>query len=454
MNETHAPRQSSPEAYRTRRERLLEQYRTAAGGVRLSKDTSNLFRSRAGQGQPLDVRDFRHVLGVDAAAGTLDCEGMARYDTVVDATLAHGMMPAVVPELRSITIGGAVAGIGVEASSFRYGLVHDTVQELEILTGSGEVVTARPDNEHADLFFGFPNTYGTLGYTLRLKTLAIPVKPWVHLRHEHFSEPRAFFDALERHCRDGADDFIDGTVFRPGELCLTRARFTDEAPSASDYGFRNIYYRSIREREEDFLSVRDFIWRWDTDWFWCSKNVYAQNPVVRRLLGRKRLNSVTYQKIMRWNERWNVTGWINRVRRLHTESVIQDVDIPIERAPEFLEFFQQKIGIEPVWICPIQAWRRDRRFDLYPVDPDTLYVNFGFWDVIRTRESYPEGHFNRLVERKVAELGGLKSLYSSSYYERDEFWQHFDRAAYERLKDRYDPDRRLKDLYDKTVRRA
>jgi hypothetical protein len=27
------------------------------------------------------------------------------------------------------------------------------------------------------------------------------------------------------------------------------------------------------------------LWRWDTDWFWCSKNLFAQNPLVRRLTG-------------------------------------------------------------------------------------------------------------------------------------------------------------------------
>ena len=240
-------------------------------------------------------------------------------------------------------------------------------------------------------------------------------------------------------------------MFAPDELYITLGRFVDAAPFTSDYGLERIYYRSIRERDEDYLTTRDFIWRWDTDWFWCSKNVHAQNPVVRRLLGRERLNSVTYQRIMRWNARWNVTGWINRLRRLHTESVIQDVDIPIERAPEFLDFFQREIGIEPVWICPIRAWRRDRRFDLYPLDPDTRYVNFGFWDVIRTRTPHEPGHFNRKVERKVAELGGIKSLYSSSYYSEAEFWRQFDRAAYERLKARYDPAGRLKDLYAKTV---
>lgn len=433
-----------------RRERLREAYRAAHGGVRLDKDTSNLFRDRsAGDERPLDVRDFNHVLDIDPQAGTVDVEGMTPYSTLVDACLEHGVMPAVVPELRSITIGGAVSGVGIESSSFRYGLVHATMQEVEVLTGDGSIVTARPDNEHADLFYGLPNSYGTLGYALRLKASVVPVKPYVELSHRRFAEPVKFFEAVRDACERGDADFIDATAFAPNALFLTQGRFVDDAPYTSDYGYRHIYYRSIPRRSEDYLTVRDYIWRWDTDWFWCSKNVYAQNPIVRRLLGRQRLNSVTYQKIMRWNARWNVTGRLNRLRGIHTESVIQDVDIPIEHAAEFYDFFDREIGIRPVWICPLRE--PGEPFTLYRIDPGRWYINFGFWDVIRTDESYPEGHFNHQVERKVAELGGAKSLYSSSYYTEEEFWSLFNRAAYDRLKARYDPDRQLKDLYRKTV---
>ena len=66
-------------------------------------------------------------------------------------------------------MGGALAGIGIESSSFRYGLVHETITEIEILTGSGEIVIATANNEHKNLFFAFPNSYGTLGYALRVR---------------------------------------------------------------------------------------------------------------------------------------------------------------------------------------------------------------------------------------------------------------------------------------------
>ncbi len=440
--------------YAARKARLAEQLKAGAGHLALGKDTSNLFRDRArAAAQRLDVRDFNHVLEVNAQEGWVDAEGMTSYEELVEATLHHGSMPAVVPQLKSITLGGAVAGVGVEATSFRFGLVHDTVLEMEVLAGDGNIYLCSAANEHRDLFFGFPNSYGTLGYALRVRAKTIPVKKFVRIDHAGFREPQAYFAALDRACASAAD-FVDGVVFGDSELYLTTGSFTDEAPFASDYTFEHIYYRSIREKTRDFLAARDFLWRWDTDWFWCSRNLGAQNPLIRRLLGRSRLNSRTYTKVMRWNSRWKLTRRLDSLSGLHRESVIQDVDIPIERAPEFLEFFRREIGILPVWICPIRAGEPPRRFDLYPLGAGRTYVNFGFWDVVKFRDAHPAGHFNRLIERKVTELGGIKSLYSESYYPLDEFWEIYGETAYRRLKNKYDPQGKLRDLYDKCVLRA
>src|SRR5262245_30350559 len=389
------------------------------GSVGIAKTTSNLFRDRAQRGKHLlDVRSFDHVLAVDPVARWVEAEGMTTYEDLVEQTLAAGVMPAVVPQLKTITLGGAAAGVGIEATSFRHGLVHESLLEMDILTGDGRVLTCTPENEHRDLFYGFPNSYGTLGYALRLRSRTLPVKPIVELRHCRFAEPRAFFAALEETCRQSVD-FVDGVVFDRGEMILSTGRFADSAPYTSDYTFENIFYRSLRERESDYLSTHDFLWRWDTDWFWCSKNVGAQIPWIRRIYGRKRLGSRTYQRIMRWNSRWGVTRWLARLRGLRSESVIQDVDIPIARAAEFLEFFQRDIGISPVWICPIRASPRADRFCLYPLQPGALYVNFGFWDVVRAAGEYSPGFFNRLVEHEVGALDGIKSLYSDSYYSRE-----------------------------------
>jgi FAD/FMN-containing dehydrogenase len=82
------------------------------------------------------------------------------------------------------------------------------------------------------------------------------------------------------------------------------------------------------------------------------------------------------------------------------------------------------------------------------------YVNFGFWDVKRTRTAHPRGHFNRMIERKVDELGGIKSLYSDSFFEPEEFARLYGGAQYAALKRRYDPDSGFPDLYTKCVLRG
>ena len=167
-------------------ERLTASYQRIPPGapVRLAKRTSNLFRPRSETDQPgLDVSGLDGVIAVDPVARTADVQGMCTYEHLVEATLAHGLMPLVVPQLRTITLGGAVTGLGIESSSFRNGLPHESVLEMDVLTGSGEVVTCAPDGPHADLFTAFPNSYGSLGYATRLRIELEPVAPRVRLRH-------------------------------------------------------------------------------------------------------------------------------------------------------------------------------------------------------------------------------------------------------------------------------
>jgi FAD/FMN-containing dehydrogenase len=193
----------------------------AGAPVRLAKRTSNLFRQRADSTVPgLDVVDFDGVLDVDPVSRTAEVQGMTTYEHLVEATLPHGLMPLCVPQLKTITLGGAVTGLGIESTSFTWGLPHESVIEMDVLTGDGQVLTVsgRDDDPHRDLYYGFPNSYGTLGYALRLKIELEPVKPYVHLRHIPFPAAQAMAEAMARivetHEWDGESvDFLDGTVF-------------------------------------------------------------------------------------------------------------------------------------------------------------------------------------------------------------------------------------------------
>ncbi len=444
-------------AYERRKAALIRQVqRRRDQPIGLNKRTSNLYRDRAeGQKARLDVSGFHHVLDVGPKKGWVEVEGMATFEEFADGTLPHGVMPSVVPQLKTITIGGAATGLGIESTSFRHGLVHDGVLGMDILLPSGEVVWATAENTYRDLFKGFPNSFGTLGYALKLRVKTLPVKPYVELCHIRHTDPAAYCADIERLAASDID-FLDGSVFTPHELYITTGRFVDEVPWVSDYTFEEVYYQSIRRRCRDYLTVRDYLWRWDTDWFWGSKNVGAQNWLLRRFLyGSARLGSATYTKLMRWNAKHNLMGTINHLLGVRTESVIQDVDIPIERCPEFIPFLLETIKIHPVWVCPIAPQARSEQATLYPMKPNTLHVNFGFWNTLRRHDNHPAANYlNRLVEKKVAETGGMKSLYSSAYYAEDEFWKIYNGPEYKKLKAKYDPDGRLKSLYEKVVLRG
>jgi FAD/FMN-containing dehydrogenase len=216
----------------------------------------------------------------------------------------------------------------------------------------------------------------------------------------------------------------------------------------------DVYYRSIAHRRADYLTTSDYLWRWDTDWFWCSRAFGVQRPAVRRLVPKRLLRSETYWKVVAFEKRHHPMRRIDAARgRPPREDVVQDVEIPVEGAADFLRFFAAEVGIEPVWVCPLRQRDPDRRWDLYPLEPDTLYLNVGFWSSVALPEGATDGTYNRRIEREVARLDGHKSLYSTAYYDPDEFWAAYNGPAYDRLKKEYDPQGRLLDLYAKTVQR-
>ncbi|WP_078324334.1 FAD-binding oxidoreductase [Mycobacteroides salmoniphilum] len=441
--------------------RLLRSYRAipATATVRLAKPTSNLFRARAKSTTPgLNTSGLTGVIDVDTVNRTADVAGMCTYEDVVDATLPHGLSPLVVPQLKTITLGGAVTGLGIESASFRNGLPHESVLEMDILTGSGEIISASP-HQHVDLYRGFPNSYGTLGYSVRLRIELEPVAPFVALRHIRFHNLDELVTVMESIVGSATFqgervDYLDGVVFTAGESYLTLGTQTDAPGPVSDYTGQQIYYRSIRHADgtsNDRLTIHDYLWRWDTDWFWCSRAFGAQNPRIRRLWPRKYRRSSVYWKMIGLDQRYDVADRIERLNgRAARERVVQDVEVPIMNTAEFLRWFLDEVPIEPVWLCPLRL-RDSEGWPLYPIRSGQTYVNIGFWSSVPAGST--EGATNRLIERKVSGLGGHKSLYSESFYPRDEFEALYGGEHYRTLKKTYDPDNRLLDLYAKAVRR-
>ena len=445
-------------------ERLASSYRSIAPGdpVRLAKQTTNLFRARTASSAPgLDVSGLTGVIEVVAhppqGPPVAEVQGMCTYEDLVDATLPHGLMPKVVPQLRTITLGGAVTGLGIESTSFRNGLPHESVVEMDVFTGAGEVVTTRPGD---DLFDAFPNSYGSLGYATRLRIELERVPSYVALRHVRFDDAGLMAKTIEeitqtRTYADEQVDGLDGVAFAPGEYYLTLARWTDDpqgpaGEKPSDYTGQQVFYRSLQERQTDLLTAYDYLWRWDTDWFWCSGAFFAQHPVVRRVWPARKRRSDVYMRLLKLDRRFAIADRLDRrAGRPLRERVVQDIEVPVDPLPEFLDWFDAEVGMRPVWLCPLVA---QRSWTAYPLEPGHTYVNVGFWGTVHVGPDAVNAPRNRAIEAKVHELGGHKSLYSDAFYDPETFDRLYNGPALAAVKRRYDPDDRLTTLYDKAVR--
>ena len=427
--------------------------------MRLAKPTSNLFRTRAKRDAPgLDTSGLTKVISIDPQHRTADVAGMCTYEDLVAATLPYGLSPLVVPQLKTITLGGAVTGLGIESASFRNGLPHESVLEMDILTGAGEVVTASA-TQHADLYRAFPNSYGTLGYSVRLRIALEQVKPFVALTYVRFDTLSDLVATMDRIIETGGHDgtrvdYLDGVVFGADESYLCLGTQTATPGPVSDYTGNEIYYRSIQHpggTKSDRLTIHDYLWRWDTDWFWCSRAFGAQNRTLRRFWPRRYRRSSFYWKLIGYEQRFNIADRIEkRNGRSPRERVVQDVEVPIGRCAEFVEWFLANVPIEPIWLCPLRL-RDNTGWPLYPIQAGHTYVNIGFWSSVPVGPD--PGYTNRMIEAKVSDLEGHKSLYSDAYYTRDEFDELYGGEAYKTVKKVYDPDSRLLDLYAKAVQR-
>ena len=455
---------SSPFEYKKKEKEAIRQFANllARGEpVALVKDVKHTWKN-SGQKPNLDLRHFNKVISIDTDARVATVEGMTSFYDLVEMTLGFGLMPQAVPEMRKITVGGAIAGLGGQSSSFRYGLIHEMVSDFDLLTGEGTVVHCSPE-ENADLFYMLPNSYGSLGYVLKCTIQLNPVSPFVHLSYRRFSTRAAFFAALDEAVRAQKADFIEGVSFSPNQFVMLVGEFVARVPGG-ETPFVPLYdpfFLSVQDPRvgSAALPVKDYIWRWDPDAFFATdqKNIFGTillNPLFRRTVGRYILRSDRLIKIGKFRNRLRKSG---RARLLfqeeaRREALIQDAAIPFDRAAEFDAWLAESLTIYPLWYCPVKAKRPIGTYPLYRPGSE-IVVDFGFYCSMDLSADMEDYFYNRAIEKKLVTLDGLKCLYSDTFYAEDQFWSIYEKAAYDRVKEKYDPRGTFLDLYRKVVNR-
>ncbi|MFH1358551.1 MAG: FAD-binding protein [archaeon] len=447
-------------SYLEKKKQLIKEFAEIQGNkskIALGKKTTNLFRGhrKNQEKKRLNVRNFNEVINIDSKNQTAEVEGMTTFETFVTATLKKGFVPPVAPELKSITVGGAISGIGIESSCFKYGFVHETVLEMDILIGTGEIITCSP-KKNSDLFYAIPNSYGTLGYVLRAKLILTPAKKYVKIIRKKYTDYEKYINEMKKYTIDARKnktyDYIDGLVFKENEMYLHLGKFTNNPDFVSDYTKMNIFYKSMNKKI-DFIKTEDYIFRYDTDWFWSAKSIGLENPILRRIFYMMGwLRSDVYRKILAWENKHQFQAKFNQKKGKLFESLIQDAEVELKDAAEFLSWFHKNITQRrPLTIGPVIPYSKTAHFTLFPMNPKKIFINIGYYASIVTDDSKPKDYYNRLFDEKIIKLKAKKMMYSHSTFTKKEFWNIFNKKAYDKLKAKYDPKSVFPDLYDKCV---
>jgi hypothetical protein len=389
--------------------------------------------------EKVNLLDFDEIIEIDPERRICIAEPGVPFCKVVDRTLPLGFVPIVVPELKTITIGGAVAGCSIESMSFVYGGFHDTCIEYEIITAKGDVLTCTPDNEHSLIFQMMHGSFGTVGILSRLVFQLIPAKPFVHLRHETHTSIDSYMASIWSHFERRDVDFMDGIIHSPSHLALCVSAFVDSAPYTNRYDWLKIYYQSTAERREDYLKTPHYFYRYDQG----VTNVHPKSFIGRLLLG-KFLGS---SQILRLAEKLR---WL--LLSDDRPDVTVDTFIPFSRLKDFLEWYARDFGHFPLWVVPYARvhdyeWLTD---SFWAKLSDKLFIDIAIYGMKQRGDT----NYYRLMEEKLQELNGIKTLISYNYYKEDEFWQIFNRKNYDAVKAITDPDNIFRNLYEKTCRAA
>jgi delta24-sterol reductase len=326
----------------------------------------------------------------------------------------------VVPELPGITVGGAIAGGGLESSSHRHGQVSDTVLEIECLTPELRVCSPEIDS---NLFYAISASYNTCALMTKIKLRIAPAPKYVSLTATKFGNFQDAAEALKSVQEDGKSDTIEGIAYYSNEILVVRGIHTDSAKSPTRQFTRHWdkwYYKTIRTASQITVPYYDYCFRYNYGSFWMADYVLdmmgGDNIITRFLIGAfldtKHLFAVLH------------SGNLNDLGRMR---IIQDCYVPADRAVEFLEAEDKDIGIYPLWLCPIRGTSTPQVLASHHSEKRESFINIGIYGRPRHFPFDPQQVHSRIIDL-LLEYGGRSMLYAQTWHSPSQFEAMYGKA--------------------------
>lgn len=452
----------------------------------------------------LDSRFLNKAL-LDSDGCFVDVEANMSFGDLIKFLLKAGYRIPLVPEFLQMTVGGAFSGVAIESSGHKFGLFHEHVLQAEVLMPDGTLKTVSL-KEYTDEFYALPNSNGTLGRVMRLRLPMIPLKSlhpdqdchpflderykqdylkspepsWlvqnsinpdpakkqstdhVHLKYFHFRDNEKALAAFWAFSEAKKVDFVESVLLSPNNIVLIVG---DVVPNVEgipntlrhNYITRDVFWKDVIDETctENYVPLIDYFSRWNQSVFWNTQSEGSLTDILnsttfRTLFGRYMGPSFLTQlgqSYELWKEHTKSPSTLPAPK---IEHMVQDIGIPKNSVPEFMDWYDNEIGLYPIWLCPVSP--TDQRFSTFATKSKGMYLDFGMF----TMEGKPEHpndpwYYNKLIEAKLIELGGIKGLYSDNCYTPEQFNPLYNMHVYNKMKKRMDPDNIFPHLYDKMV---
>lgn len=346
-------------------------------------------------------------------------------------------------------MGGAYSGTTGESSSYKHGFFNRTVDHVEMVLASGEIVICS-ETENADLFHGAAGGLGSFGVVTMLAIRVEKAKKYVETVYHPVTSIQEAVDKVKHFTSPGAEydrwDYVDGILWSKTSGAVITGRRTNEcAPGAAvarfsaptDPWFAWHVEERLKESNNapvtEFIPLPEYYFRYDRGGFWVGASVFeATNGYV------------PFSKRTRY--------WLDdflHTRMLYASmhalflnvQIIQDVAVPMKAAADFIEWETENIKIWPLWLCPLKQspaptlhpHTSEKRADGTP----ELMMNVGIWGAPLEVSIDCYLDENKMIEDKLHEVGGMKWMYAASFATEDDWWRPFDREWYHSLRKKY-----------------
>jgi len=129
-------------------------------------------------GVVLDTSALATIYEIDEAGETATVGAGVVWRQLVQATVPLGLVPRVLTNNLNVAISGTLSMAGLGVASFRYGTQADNVIEIQVVTGTGEIVTCSRE-ENRELFDVVRGGLSQFGLITRAKVRLRRSKPCV-----------------------------------------------------------------------------------------------------------------------------------------------------------------------------------------------------------------------------------------------------------------------------------